>query len=96
MKLEDVKNGDCFSGWFFTKEEADSKLFSIKHHLTEKELKAQDTTLIKYSISIPDDYVVSNAAHLMAGLFNGYIESEDYDELAGKFHDSSMIEEVEC
>lgn len=69
----------------FAKDEAETlELNAIEHNKIEPKSKYyhHEVEFIENELEIPDDYEITTAEQLMSDLFNGDVESPDYDSLS--------------
>ena len=84
-------NGDCFSEFAFSLDEIRTAVFKDAQTLTGAEKESSTRKIVGYEITLPGDYVLPNTAEqLTKDLFNGDVESENYDVCCG-FTDNSQI-----
>ena len=74
-----VKYGDQFNNYFFDKDQCISYARDDWNHMTKSVKSKCDIWIDHHTIRIPDDYITSTADKLITDLFNGEIESPDFD-----------------
>lgn len=81
--VHEISNGDDETREFFSREPAIAHLSDVASHLTLNELSGTDLYVDGYTVSLPDEYVITSAKQLMLDLANGDVESPDFDDLTG-------------
>lgn len=80
-----IPGADTDSEYFFDEARALAEASGKAAHLTERERKNYTIYTEGYSVCLPDEYSVTTAKQLALDLFNGDVESPDFDTCTGEF-----------
>ena len=80
-----IPGADTDSKYFFSEIHAMMAASDKAAHLTEQERKNYTIYTEGYSVRLPDEYSVTTAKQLVLDLFNGDVESTDFDICTGQF-----------
>lgn len=80
-----IPGADTDSKYFFDEARALAEASGKAAHLTERERESYTIFTEGYSVRLPDGYTVTTAAQIVNDLFNGDVESPDFDTCTGGF-----------
>lgn len=80
-----IPGADTDSEYFFNEIHAMMAASDKAAHLTEHERKNYTISTEGYSVRLPDEYTITTAAQIVNDLFNGDVESPDFDACTGQF-----------
>ena len=80
-----IPGADTDSEYFFSEIRAMMAASDKAAHLSEHERQNYTIYTEGYSVRLPDEYSVTTAKQLALDLFNGDVESPDFDAFTGQF-----------